>query len=101
MLTVYVRVWEYEVAPEHVDAFLAAYGSEGPWARLFRQGSGYVGTDLFRLAGGGGRFLTVDRWVDEDSWTRFLDRFREAYEALDARLEGLAANERPLVAGNG
>jgi hypothetical protein len=96
---VYVRVWEYDVPHEHVDAFVAAYGSDGPWVRLFRQGSGYVGTDLFRLADGGGSFLTVDRWVDEGDWTRFLDQFREAYEALDARLEGLAATERPLVQG--
>src|SRR5215218_9919881 len=96
---VYVRVWEYEVPAEHVESFLAAYAPEGPWARLFDEGDGFLGTDLFRQAGGGGRFLTVDRWVDEDSWTRFLDRFREAYEALDARLEGLAATERPLVQG--
>lgn len=97
----YVRVWEYEVPPQHVAAFVAAYGPDGDWARLFREGSGYVGTELFLEVGRAGRFLTVDRWVDADSWARFLDRSREAYQALDARLEGLAATERALVEGTG
>jgi hypothetical protein len=95
----YVRVWEYEVPAEQVGAFVAAYGPEGAWAELFRHGTGYVGTDLFCEAGGGGRFLTVDRWVDEESWVRFLRTFRDQYEALDTQLEGLAATERPLVEG--
>jgi heme-degrading monooxygenase HmoA len=98
---VYVRVWEYEVPTESVGAFVAAYGPDGEWARLFRRGRGYLGTDLYRQDGGGDRFLTVDRWVDQDSWRSFLDTSRSAYDALDARLEGLATTERALVEGNG
>ena len=45
MEDVFVRIWYYTVPESNVGAFLAAYGSEGPWARLFRQGRGYEGTD--------------------------------------------------------
>jgi hypothetical protein len=98
---VYVRVWEYEVSTESVGPFVAAYGPDGAWSTLFRRGRGYLGTDLYREDGGGVRFLTVDRWVDEDSWRSFLDTSGSAYDALDARLEGLATTERELVEGNG
>src|SRR3954453_4667863 len=48
MAHVYIRVWEYRIDAEHVEAFLAAYGSDGEWARLFQRGPGYVGTELYR-----------------------------------------------------
>ena len=101
MAAMYLRVWEYEVPADHVDAFLAAYGPDGDWARFFRGGPGYLGTGLFRDTEGGGHFLTVDRWVDQATWFRFLDGSRQAYEALDLRLEGLAATGRPLLEGIG
>lgn len=101
MAGVYLRVWEYEVPADHVGPFIAAYGAEGDWARLFGRAEGYLGTGLFRDVERGGRFLTVDRWADEAAWRSFLDTSREAYEALDRRLEGIAATERPLLDGNG
>jgi hypothetical protein len=100
MAAMYLRVWEYEVPADHLSAFVAAYGPDGDWARLFAGQDGYLGTGLFRDAMGGGCFLTVDRWVDEPTWRRFLDTSRQAYEALDLRLEGLAATERPLLEGS-
>src|SRR5437870_1569557 len=101
MAAMYLRVWEYEVADGHVDAFLAAYGPEGEWAGLFRGAQGYIGTDLFRSTDGDGRFITVDRWTDQGAWLGFLQTSRQAYEALDQRLEGLATTERPLLEGIG
>jgi hypothetical protein len=57
MASVYVRVWEYQVAADHIDAFLAAYGAEGDWARLFRTGRGFLGTELFRRTDDEARFV--------------------------------------------
>ena len=76
MACVYVRVWEYEVAADHIDAFLAAYGAEGEWARLFRTGGGFLGTELYRSADDQRRFVTVDRWRDQGDWRDFLEESR-------------------------
>jgi quinol monooxygenase YgiN len=44
----------------------------------------------------GGRHLTIDRWTDRASYERFLGESAEAYDALDASLEGLATREVPI-----
>jgi hypothetical protein len=44
----------------------------------------------------GGRYLTIDRWSDRASYERFLADSAEAYDALDASLEGLATREVPV-----
>lgn len=94
---VFVRVWEYRVRPECVDAFERAYGAEGDWAQLFGREPGFIGTALFRDTSNALTFLTVDRWLDEESWTRFLARRRDEYDALDARCEELTDVESNVL----
>ena len=96
----FVRVWEYEVPGDHAAAFAAAYAADGAWAELFARAGGFLGTELYRDAGAGNRFLTIDRWRNEADWRSFLQAFAPAYEALDAQLEGLAAAERLLFEGS-
>lgn len=95
----FVRVWEYEVDPSMVDAFLTAYGADGSWVRLFAKGEGFVGTELFRSIAHPGRFVTVDRWSEERQWHAFLALWGDEYAALDTQFEGLAATEMPLLEG--
>ena len=97
----FLRVWEYDVPAARVDAFVAAYGPDGDWARLFGTVDGYLGTDLFRGADASGRFLTVDRWADSGAWRAFLASSGPAYRALDARLAHLADGGRLVVEGDG
>jgi heme-degrading monooxygenase HmoA len=99
MAHVYIRVWEYEVAAAHIDAFLAAYGSEGEWARLFERGRGYVGTELYRGTDDQSRFVTVDRWTDECAWRAFLEEAREAYDGLDEGMTHLSTFQHDLLEG--
>jgi hypothetical protein len=40
----YVILWEFVVPPEKVGAFVAAYKTDGAWAKLFAQAEGYLGT---------------------------------------------------------
>jgi len=101
MACVYIRVWEYEVAAEHVDAFVAAYGRDGDWAQLFHRGRGYVDTELYRSTDSGSHFVTVDRWADQAAWVAFLEQWGETYEGLDTRLTPLTATQRRLVEGPG
>jgi heme-degrading monooxygenase HmoA len=97
---VFVRVWEYEVPGDRAEAFTAAYAAAGAWGELFGRAARFLSTELYRDAARAGRFLTIDRWQDEQDWRSFLAAFGSAYEALDARLEGLAAAERSLFEGS-
>jgi heme-degrading monooxygenase HmoA len=97
---VFVRVWEYEVPPDRAGAFTTAYAADGPWGELFRRAAGFLGTELYRDSARPGRYLTIDRWQDEQAWQAFLTAFRPDYESLDAQLEGIAAVERSLFEGS-
>jgi len=52
---------------------------------------------LYRDAVRADRFLTIDRWQNEEDWQSFLHAFGAAYESLDAQLEGLAAPDRHIA----
>jgi heme-degrading monooxygenase HmoA len=96
---VFLRIWSYDVAPGAVDRFAVAYGPDGDWARLLARSEGFLGTELYRDAGGGARFVTVDRWRDQADWTAFLAREAAAYRALDARLAALSGAQALLLEG--
>jgi heme-degrading monooxygenase HmoA len=97
---VFVRVWEYHVPSDRVGAFTAAYAADGAWGELFGRAAGFLGTELYRDAARPGRFLTIDRWRNEQDWRSFLHAFSPAYESLDAQLEGLAVTERSVFEGS-
>lgn len=42
--------------------------------------------------------VTIDRWVSEAAFSEFRQDFAEEYEALDRRLDGLAAKETRIDA---
>ena len=86
----YVIIWTYDVAPEHAEAFCAAYGPDGDWAKLFSQADGFVGVDLYS---DGQRYLTVDRWDSREAFERFQTRFGRDYSALDAKLAHLSLGQ--------
>jgi heme-degrading monooxygenase HmoA len=105
----YVIVWEFVVRPEKVDAFVAAYKSDGAWGRLFAQADGYIGTELLltrrdateRDRGAterdqGMTYVTIDRWRHAEDFTRFQEQFGDEYKALDTEFEGLTVSERKL-----
>jgi heme-degrading monooxygenase HmoA len=90
----YVIFWEFVVRPEKVDA----YGSEGPWAQLFAQAEGYLGTELLRSIEGEGRaqFVTIDRWQSSEHFTQFRTQFDTQYRTLDTQCDGMTLKERKL-----
>jgi heme-degrading monooxygenase HmoA len=99
----FIRIWRYRVPADQDERFEAVYGSSGPWADLFARGRGYLGTELYQDVRqrviGGTRWITVDHWAEERDWARFLADWRADYDALDHRLEGVAADETELFAG--
>jgi heme-degrading monooxygenase HmoA len=87
-------IWRFKPADGKTDRFEAAYRTDGDWAALFRKGDGYVRTDLLRAEDGS--YLTIDYWRAESDWSRFLERHRAAYDALDKACEGLTASEEKV-----
>jgi heme-degrading monooxygenase HmoA len=59
--------------------FERAYGPEGEWAEFFRDGDGYIGTELLRDIENAGRYLVIDRWDSRDAYQRFVEAHRDEY----------------------
>lgn len=94
----YTIVWRYRVRAEKAGEFERVYGAEGDWTRLFRQGEGYVGTQLYREAGAGDNYLTVDEWRSQADYDRFRQSRAIDYGEVDRRCEALTISEECLGA---
>jgi heme-degrading monooxygenase HmoA len=70
-------VFRYEVRDP--DQFERIYGPDGEWARFFRQGRGFVGTELLRDVEEPGRYLVVDRWESAEAYNDFVSSHRDEY----------------------
>jgi len=60
-------------------AFERVYGPEGEWSQFFRQGLGYIGTELLHDLEEPERYLVIDRWETADSYSEFLEANRAEY----------------------
>ena len=70
-------VFSYEV--REPAAFERAYGADGEWAEFFRQGSGYIGTELLRDVELPTRYMVIDRWESADAYNAFAAEHRDEY----------------------
>lgn len=92
----YIVIWEFTVPREQTQAFIAAYGPAGTWARLFRAAPGYRGSELYRDREIPDRFVTIDFWMSPADFTAFRAQHAEEYTALDQACETLTAVERRI-----
>lgn len=92
----HLRLWRFEVSEETEERFVAAYRSDGDWARLFATALGFVRTELWR--DGDGIYLTADYWESVTAFEAFQATQGEEYRRLDAELEGVAGIETFLGA---
>lgn len=95
-MTGYVYVWEFVVKRERVRDFELAYADDGEWVRLFRQGAGYIRTELVRDRATPSRFLTIDYWESEAAFAAFRSRFAKEFEALDAKFASWTETEKEI-----
>ena len=70
-------VFRYEV--RDAASFEAAYGPNGEWAQFFRQGTGYIGTELLHDVEEPERYLVIDRWESAEAYNEFLTANNEEY----------------------
>jgi hypothetical protein len=96
--SMFVVVWQFEIAEEKVPAFEAAYGPQGSWAQLFCVSPNYLGTELLRDAYVPGSYLTIDRWSSEDAFRAFRKDHDGNYEVLDRSCDALTSRETRIGA---
>jgi heme-degrading monooxygenase HmoA len=92
----YLIVWEFWPRRGLEARFEKAYGSEGVWAKLFRQGEGFVRTELVRDEKDQRRFLTMDSWESKNAYEAFRDAHQSEYQKLDAECEKLTESEKEI-----
>ncbi len=59
--------------------FERAYGADGEWAQFFRQGVGYIGTELLRDIDEPDRYIVIDRWESAEAYNAFLSEHGDEY----------------------
>jgi heme-degrading monooxygenase HmoA len=92
----YMILWEFHVKPGREERFEQVYSPEGDWARFFRQGKGYLGTELDRDLQRKGRYLTADYWTSQTAYESFREQRLGEYRALDKRCAELTGRETAL-----
>ena len=70
-------VFRYEVRDP--EQFERVYGPEGEWAQFFRDGQGYIGTELLHDLEEPERYLVIDRWESADAYNAFLAEHHDEY----------------------
>ena len=103
MSSVISVVFEYEVEEGARAEFERVYGSDGDWARFFRAGEGYLGTELHASVdspalgsdarGAPRRFLVVDRWTTLEAYADFLAAKAAEYERRSEAAASLYVSE--------
>jgi hypothetical protein len=96
---VYLIQWDFLPAAERLEQFLAAYGGEGDWVRLFRKAEGYLGTELLPMPALPGWYRCLDRWRRERDYAAFRLAYSVEYQALDRACERYTLAEVPEWAG--
>ena len=89
-------MWEFRVPPDLQSEFEQHYGPGGTWAQLFKCSAGYIETLLLKDRSTVGRYITVDRWRDEEAFQAFRSLFSTQYEQLDLECEKLTIGEQLL-----
>jgi heme-degrading monooxygenase HmoA len=92
----YVIAWEFRPKTGADSKFEEAYVPHGVWVRLFRQGEGFVATELSRDAKDTRRYLTLDFWESKFAYEKFRAARASDYAAIDAQCESLTEFEREV-----
>jgi hypothetical protein len=95
---VYVIIWEFTAKPEARAEFENCYGPDGEWVQLFRRSKTFLRTELFRDRHTENHYVAMDYFVSEAGYYDFLREFRQEYDALDSRCDGLREGEKAIGA---
>lgn len=89
----FIYIWAFEVKVGREADFERAYGSDGDWVQLFRQGRGYLQTQLIRDTKNSRRYVTIDHWENESVQRAFREQFAAEFLRIDQACEQLTESE--------
>jgi hypothetical protein len=89
----FAYIWRYSIKPEMEAEFLAAYESDGDWAKLFSRDANYIKTDLLHDSEEAGVYVTIDYWTSKLARDSFRDEHPGAFNELDERCEAYTVSE--------
>ena len=92
----YLIIWEFRVRIGMEKRFDAAYRSGGEWARFFKRGKGYVGTELNRDVRDPQRFVTLDFWTSREAYEKFREQHLAEYKTIDGMCEAMTEKESEI-----
>jgi heme-degrading monooxygenase HmoA len=92
----FVIIWEFHIRPAKRRGFERAYGPDGEWAKFFRKGKGYLGTELTRDENQPDRYVTLDYWISRKHYEIFKKQNRKMYEIIDETCEPLTTQESEI-----
>jgi len=70
-------VFRYDV--RDAETFKEVYGPDGEWAKFFRQGAGFIGTELLRDVEEEDRYIVIYRWESIDAYNEFISANQTEY----------------------
>ncbi len=85
----YIIIWKFTVKEGSEKDFEKAYGPSGEWAMFFKNGQGYLGTELLTDIQDSGQYISVDRWASKEAYDQFRKQRLDEYKAIDERMEPL------------
>jgi heme-degrading monooxygenase HmoA len=85
----HVIIWSFQAKAGLETDFERVYGPDGAWARLFRNGAGYLRTDLMRDLDTPGHYLILDWWDQPESFHAFRRQWETEYLALDRQCDNV------------
>lgn len=88
----YIIIWQYTIDPAHRKSFVEFYNSKGTWAKFFEQSADYIGTD-FLQAENENQFITIDMWLSQRAYEKFLEEYKNKYTEIDKLCEGFTVEE--------
>jgi len=86
-------IWRFRVRDGSIADFERAYATDGDWAQLFARAPSYAGTELLKLRGEPGVYVTIDRWRTEGDFHAAQRALEADYVALDRRCEAYTSEE--------
>ena len=89
-------MWEFQVRAGMEEHFERVYGSDGDWARFFKQDEAYIETELIHDLKAGRTYITLDFWTSQKAYGEFRKRHLAEYKALDQKCEEMTENEREI-----
>lgn len=92
----FIVIWKYEVSKIFKKDFEELYGQNGKWVKLFQTSKGYLETQLIKDVSESNQYVTIDKWVSQSKYEKFLTENKEQFEIIDAEGENFTTSETKI-----